>query len=166
MSPGSGIPDQANNVSWWVSLAGGISIIFGFLAGMLGFDRKIESMRVEIKLAKEKAEESEARIEKLMYLPAKVDTLQDSLEKVLSLFNDSEGNQRIMTAYVCDKKASSCNLVISERMKHMGEMFGERINALASELEKHREMSRQHQKETIQAVVDAVEKIRQGARDQ
>jgi hypothetical protein len=135
--------------------------------GFIGLGRKIESMENQIRFNKEQAEKHDLEIKVLMSVAQKIETHDETIKKILALFTDSEGNQRIMTSHICDKKSDACNMVISERMKHMGEMFGERINALASELQEHRKMSREQHNETIKAVVEAVERIRQqGARDQ
>ena len=128
MSPGSVPPDEG--LKFWVAISGIGTTVLALFAGAVNFGKKVEKLEHKLKTVVDKSETNEQAIEELKAMTAKIESHDDTIKKILALFTDSDGNQRVMTTYICDKKSEACNLVIAERMKHMAEMFGERMQGL------------------------------------
>lgn len=129
MSPGSTVPPD-DGLRFWVAISGLGTTILAMFAGAISFGKKVEKLENELKTAVEKSESNEQAIEELKSMTAKIETHDDTIKKILALFTDSEGNQRVMTTYICDKKSAGCTALIYADIKHMAEMFGERMQGL------------------------------------
>jgi len=125
VSPGSSLPDQANNLSWWATLAGIGSTILAMFAGMISLGRKIE------------------------YMEGKIQSHDQTVKDILKLFSDADGNPRFVTVLICDKKAAKCESMNGERFTHIGE----RITALVIEVAALRDDMKTTQDETLRAIL-------------
>jgi len=129
MSPEPTVPSEVS-LRLWVAISGLGTTILAMFAGAISFGKKVEKLENELKTAVEKSESNEQAIEELKAMTAKIETHDDTIKKILALFTDSEGNQRVMTTYICDKKSAGCTALIYADIKHMAEMFGERMQGL------------------------------------
>jgi len=150
MSPTSGGGDS---VGFWGAIAGIGAVALSSLAGLVGIGKSIEKIEARAKAAKEQSDENEKNIQSLQLTAMRVEALEVAMKQVLALFNDEHGNQRIVTTYVCGKKAEACNLVITERIKHMGELFNMRIVDIAERMDGLEKRFMEKQDETLKAVI-------------
>lgn len=157
MSPISGGADSA---SFWGVITGVGATIVGLFAGMVRIGQSIEKIEEKAHKAKELSDKNAENIQNLQLAILRMDALETVVKQILSLFNDEHGNQRIVTTYVCGKKADACNLLVTERIKHMAEMFGERITVLAVKMDELEERFNKKQDDTFHAIMAELQKKR------
>jgi len=150
MSPTSGGGDS---VGWWSAVVGIGTAALATFAGMVRIGQSIEQIETKAKAAKELSDKNASDIQELQLAAMRIEALETAVKQILALFTDEHGNQRIMTTYVCERKAESCNLVITERMRHMGEMFGSRITEITGKIDDLEKRFIAKQDETLKAII-------------